>query len=238
MRELFARADAMMREADRDYGETWQSADMSIHRGIYALVEGREEEGRQLLDEAMQRIARMGPISRLQFPTCMLAEADLLAGHPEDARRRLTTLLGDRQTFTPAERGGRGARLLLAWAEMALGRHEVAEALLNALLVSAPPFLRVDALRIQGLLAIAQQRWDVGVAALEEALALMRAMPYPYAELKALWAYGRLEVARNEPTAARQRFKQALGNCDQLGEGLYRRYIEHDLKPPSGGPIR
>ena len=122
------------------------------------------EAGRRLLDEAMQRIAQMGPISRLHFPTCLLAEADLLAGHPEDARHRLTTLLGDRQTFTPVEHGGRGARLLLAWAEMALGRHEAAEALLNALLLSAPPFFRVDALRIQGLLAIAQQRWDVGVA--------------------------------------------------------------------------
>jgi tetratricopeptide (TPR) repeat protein len=229
MREVFARADAMMREADRDYGETWQSADLSIHRGIYALAEGHEEEGRRLLDKAMKRIARMGPISRLQFPTCTLAEADLLAGHPEDARRRLTTLLGDRQTFTPTEHSGRGARPLLAWAEMALGRSEAAEALLNALLLSAPPFLRVDALRIQGLLAIAQQRWEMGVAALEEALTLAHAMPYPYAELKALWAYGRLEAARNEPAAARQRFKQALAICDRLSEGLYRKRIEHDL---------
>jgi tetratricopeptide (TPR) repeat protein len=237
MREVFARGDAMMREADRDYGETWQSVDMSIHRGIYALAEGREEEGRRLLDEAMQRIAQMGPISRLHFPTCLLAEADLLAGHPEDARVRLMTLLGDRQTFTPTERGGRGARLLLAWAEMALGRYEPAEALLNAFLLSAPPFLRVDALRIQGLLAIARQRWGLGVAALEKALELTRAMPYPYAEAKTLWAYGRLEAARNEPAAARQRFKQALAICDRLGEGLYRHYIEHDLTL-LGGPIR
>ena len=170
MREVFARADAMMREADRHYGETWQSVEMSIHRGIYALAEGREEEGRRLLDEAMKRIAQMGPISRLHFSTCLLAEADLLAGHPEEARYRLTTLLDDRQTFTPDEYSGRGARLLLAWAEIALGRHEAAEALLNALLVSAPPFFRVDALRIQGVLATLQGRWDVGVAALDEAL--------------------------------------------------------------------
>jgi tetratricopeptide (TPR) repeat protein len=147
------------------------------------------------------------------------------------------TLLGDRQTFTPTERGGRGARLLLAWAEMALGRYEPAEALLNAFLLSAPPFLRVDALRIQGLLAIARQRWGLGVAALEKALELTRAMPYPYAEAKTLWAYGRLEAARNEPAAARQRFKQALAICDRLGEGLYRHYIEHDLTL-LGGPIR
>ena len=238
MRELFARADAMMREADRDYGETWQSADMSIHRGIYALAEGREEEGRLLLDEAMKRIAQMGPVSRLHFPTCMLAEADLLAGHPEDARRRLTTLLSDRQTFTPDEHSGRGARLLLAWAEMALGRHEAAEALLNDLLLSAPPFLRVDALHVQGLLATLQGRWEAGVAALDEALELTRAMPYPYAELKALWVYGRLEAARGNTFTAEERFRAALAICDRLGEGWYRRTIEDDLQPFLGGTSR
>jgi tetratricopeptide (TPR) repeat protein len=238
MREVFARADALMREVDRDFGETWQSADMSIHRGAYALVAGREEEGRQLLDEAMQRIAQMGPVSRLHFPTCMLAEADLLAHHLEDARRRLTTFLGDRQTFTPDEHRAHGARLLLAWTELDLGRHKTAEALLNALLLSTPPFFRVDVLRIQGLLAKAQQRWDMGVAALEEALDETRAMPFPYAELKALWACGQLEAARGDPVAAKKRFTQALAICDQLGEGLYRRYIDHDIKLLLGGPIR
>jgi tetratricopeptide (TPR) repeat protein len=237
-RAVFARADALMREADRDYGETWQSADMSIHRGVYALVEGREEEGRRLLEEAMQRIVQMGPVSRLHFPACMLAEADLLAGHSEEARARLMSLLGDRQTFTPIEHGARGARLLLAWAEMALGRHEEAETRLATVLTDAPPFLRVDALRIQGLLAMAQQRWDVGIAALEEALKLIRAMPYPYAELKTLWVYGRLEAARGNAAAAEARFRAALALCDHLGEGWYRRSIEYDLQPLSGGTSR
>jgi tetratricopeptide (TPR) repeat protein len=238
MRELIARGDAIMREADRDYGETWQSADISIHRGIYALAEGHEEDGRRLLNEAMQRIAQLGPIYLLHFPTCLLAEADLLAGHPEDARRRLTSVLGARRTFTPVERGGRGARLLLAWAELALGRAEAAEALLNTLLMSAPPFLRVDVLRIQGLLAIAQRRWEMGVAALEEALELTRAIPYPYAELKALWVYGRLEAAHGDSAAACERFEQALAICDRLGEGLYRAQIEHELQPLLGGTSR
>jgi hypothetical protein len=235
MRELFARADALMREADRDAGETWRSQDMTLHRGIYVLVEGREEEGRRLLEAAMRRIAQLGPVYLLHFPTCLLAEADLLAGHPEDARGRLTAVLGDRQTFTPVEQGARGARLLLAWAELALGRAEAAEMRLATVLTDAPPLLRVDALRIQGLLAIAQRRWEVGVAALEEALALARAMPYPYAELKVLWVYGRLEAARGNAAAAEARFWTALAICDRLGEGLYRRYIEHDLRPLSGG---
>jgi hypothetical protein len=85
----------------------------------------------------------------------------------------------------------------------------------------------VDVLRVQGLLATRQQRWDIGIAALDEALKRTRAMPFPYAELKALWVYGQLEVARGNPVAARERFEQALLICDGLGEGLYRAYIEH-----------
>ena len=84
-------------------------------------------------------------------------------------------------------------------------------------------------LRVQGLLATKQGRWDVAVAALDEALERARAMPFPYAELKALWVYGDLEVARGDPTAARRRFEQALSICDRLGEGLYRASIERDL---------
>jgi hypothetical protein len=46
---------------------------------------------------------------------------------------------------------------------------------------------------------------------------------------RTLWAYGRLEVARGDSAAARERFAQALAICDRLGEGLYRKYIESDL---------
>jgi hypothetical protein len=54
-------------------------------------------------------------------------------------------------------------------------------------------------------------------------------MPYPYAELKALWVYGRLEAARGDSAAARKRFEAALAICDRLGEGMYRAPIERDL---------
>jgi transcriptional regulator with XRE-family HTH domain len=67
------------------------------------------------------------------------------------------------------------------------------------------------------------------VALLAEALASTRAMPYPYAEAKALWGYGQLEAARGNPVAARKHFKKALAICDRLGEGLYRKHIERDL---------
>ena len=87
----------------------------------------------------------------------------------------------------------------------------------------------VDALRIQAMLAIRQDRWQDATDNLNEAIALCQAMPYPYAEAKALWVYGRLEVARGDPAAARECFTLALAICDRLGEGLYRPHIEQAL---------
>ncbi len=203
MREVFARADAMMREADRYYGETWQSRTCPSTVGSTRWWRDMRRRAGGSSTSRWQRIAQMGPISRLYFPTCLLAEADLLAGHPEDARHRLTTLLGDRQTFTPVEHGGRGARLLLAWAEMTLGRHEAAEALAERPPLVSPAVPPRRRATHPGTARRSAAALGCGRRALDEALTLTRAMPYPYAELKALWVYGQLEGAR--------------GNCSRGG---------------------
>jgi hypothetical protein len=84
----------------------------------------------------------------------------------------------------------------------------------------------VDVLRIQGLLAHRRgDRHKAGVA-LEESLALSRAMPYPYAEAKALYVYGQLHATKGEPEMAREKYAAALAICAVLGEGLYRPHIE------------
>jgi tetratricopeptide (TPR) repeat protein/DNA-binding XRE family transcriptional regulator len=228
MRQVFARADAMMQEADRRYGETWQSPDMPIYRGIFALAEGREEESRALLETVIERVAPVVTSDFVLDPTCRLAEADLLSGDAERARRRITTFLHDPHPG-PTDSDLGSARLLLAWAEGMLGEESLAEMRIEALLAVSSPLFRVDVLRVQGLLAARQKRWDLGIAAVEEAIARAQAMPFPYAELKALWVYGQLEVARGNPVAARERFEQALLICDRLGEGLYRTYIEQAL---------
>jgi hypothetical protein len=84
-------------------------------------------------------------------------------------------------------------------------------------------------MRVQALLKMKVARWSDAADMLDEALALCRTMPYPCAELKAFWVYGRLEVARGDLAAARERFTQALAICERLGEGLYRAHIERDL---------
>ena len=224
-RETYARAAAIMREVDR-HGANWQSAAMSIVPGRFALVEGREEEGRRLLAQAIEHVEKVGVLFVLPFPVGALAEADLLAGHAEAAQLRLASFLPN-----PANAEGNDLTLLplLAWAEGALGHEAQAEAQLKTLLAGEASLVRVDALRIQGLLATMQGRWDVAREALDEALERTRAMPWPYGELKALWVSGWLESARGDPAAARKQLKQALAICNRLGEGLYRKYIERDL---------
>ena len=75
--------------------------------------------------------------------------------------------------------------------------------------------------------ATRQRRWEEGEAALEEALALCRAMPYPYAEVKALYVCGQHHAARSELEEARETYEAALTICTRLGEHLYAEQIEH-----------
>jgi tetratricopeptide (TPR) repeat protein/transcriptional regulator with XRE-family HTH domain len=226
-RATSARASAIMHEADQ-HDSTWHAAGVSIWPGMFALAEGREEEGRHLLEQAMRRIEEVGSFSMLDSPVCLLAEADLLSGHAERAQRRLTSFLqSSHLADTQAEALDALARL--AWAEGALGQMAQAEKTVAMVLLNAEPLVRVEALRVQGLIATMRGKWKVARAALDEALERTRAMPYPYAEVKTLWIYGRMMAVRGQPAVAREHFTAALAICDRLGEGLYRKHIERDL---------
>ncbi len=224
--EACARQATIMREVDR-HGASWESEVPQLVPALLALVEGREEEGRRLLEQARDYAEKVGANFLLSGVTYALAESDLLAGRAEQAERCLAAFL---QNPAVVGRDSRIVQPLVAWAEGVLGREARAETTLTTLLSSAEPLFRVDALRVQGLLAVAQKRWVVAVEALNEALERTRAMPYPYAEAKTLWIYGQLEVAQGDPGAAHKQLKQALAICDLLGERLYRKYIERDLR--------
>jgi hypothetical protein len=58
------------------------------------------------------------------------------------------------------------------------GNIEAAAEKLALVVSNAPGLLRVDALRVQGLLDMKQGRWREATAVLEEASALARSMPY------------------------------------------------------------
>src|SRR5262249_35718208 len=89
--------------------------------------------------------------------------------------------------------------------------------------------LLVDALRIQAIIFVRQRLWPAAERALAEAISLSQAIPYPYAEAKALYIYGQLNAALGQKEYASDKYKAALAICDRLGEGLYRPRIEHAL---------
>jgi tetratricopeptide (TPR) repeat protein len=171
-------------------------------------------------------------VQALRKAQSVLAERDLLSGRVDSAYARLEPLLDPpgQEAATVTMR----MLALVAWAELALGRIEQATARVAECLVRSRPehchFARPDARRVEALLAIAQERWADAQAALDEALAIARAMPYPYAEAKGLYVYGQLHAAEGKPEQAREKYEVALVICARLGEGLYRPYIERALQ--------
>jgi transcriptional regulator with XRE-family HTH domain/tetratricopeptide (TPR) repeat protein len=226
-REVSARAEVIIREVD-PHITTINAAGAMLWPGIFAFLEGHMDRGRRRIEESVVHIERIGAIFLLDTPTYLLAEADLLEGHANHVRQRILTYLHDTHPIL-AENHALGAHILLAWADGALGQYADAEVHITQVLAAAKPLLRTDALRTQGLLAIMQRDWRSAVTALNEAIAMCRAMPYPYAEAKALYVYGQLHADKGEPEQAREKYQAALLICDQLGEGLYRPHIEQAL---------
>src|SRR5262249_34601185 len=106
---------------------------------------------------------------------------------------------------------------IAAWALLDSGRKQQAADIVEACIASMRTRSRnlflTQALRVRAMLAIHSCSWEAAKADLDEAITLARAMPYPYAELKARYVYGQMEAARGDPSAAHERFEQALAIC-------------------------
>jgi tetratricopeptide (TPR) repeat protein len=201
-----------------------------VDLGLHYLVEGRREAAAAYLTEALVEGERQHRLNELRKAHGWLAERDLLEGRAEAARARLEPLL-DRRGMREATT--QYVLPQLAWACLELGEERRAEALAaeSRARAAADGFrlFLVDALRVAAMVRLRQARWDEAADALEESLALCRAMPYPYAEAKALYVHGQLHAARADPEGARERFEQALAILNRLGERLYAEHVERAL---------
>jgi tetratricopeptide (TPR) repeat protein/transcriptional regulator with XRE-family HTH domain len=214
---------------------SYQTAYGAIHYAWLSHLQGRPEAP-GLIDQALALAAQFNHIADLPlYLVQALAETDLLAGRDEAARIRVESLLAaDGALFMYGSHAVKAALIpMQAWAAAERGDMRQADLLVRgeierARRVGYRPAL-ADALRIRALLAVRQGRSQEAEAALEESLSLCRAMPYPYAEAKALYVYGQLYAARDEPERARERFAQALAILNRLGERLYAEQIERAL---------
>lgn len=121
----------------------------------------------------------------------------------------------------------------VAWAHLELGEARAAARFAEQGVARATReqnrLTLVDALRLQGLVASRLGDWHGATRALEDALALSRAMPYPYAEAKALYLLGRLRAEHGERHQGRQHLEAALAILGRLGERLYAERAERTL---------
>jgi tetratricopeptide (TPR) repeat protein len=238
-REHFAQAAAIQERLDPTF--TWGLENGPwVYLCLLDLAEGRDvEESMRRLETLLARIR-----SKANHPACImgalgtvaLAERELLLHQPTAAQARLAAFLNypGMAEHVRMVQALAIAPPVLAWAEAELGHDAQAAERLEAAIASATArrwhLYLVDALRIKGLLAARQRRWEEARAVLDEALTLCRAMPYPYAEAKALYVFGQLYAARGEPVRAREQYRAALAICERLGEGLYRSHIKQSLE--------
>lgn len=199
--------------------------------GLLCLAQGQRETAATYLMEPLALAERVHDLQALGIGCGVLAECDLLEGHPKAARARLDPLLEYRWL---AEYQQQYVLPQLAWAfcelgDLARAQAIVAESVARARADRHNLFL-VDGLRVRAVVAMRQGQWQEAQEALEESICLCRAMPYPSAEAKALLIYGRLEATLGELARARERYEAALTILNRLGERLYAGAAERALQ--------
>ncbi len=230
----YERADGMMQRVDT----VWVSAYPPLALGQLCLAQGEGEAGSRHLQEAITRAERLGNREVAPIAQAVLAECDLVAGHPAAAVARLEPLLN-----CPGQREDQLTLLLplVAWAYLERGEESQAAALVTQASERATAQkhrrVLVDVLRVQGMLATRQGHWQEAEEVLTEGLRLSRAMPYPYAEARVLYAYGLLHRAQGEAERAQEKHQAALAICERLGEGLYRPHIQRTLAEVVGARL-
>jgi transcriptional regulator with XRE-family HTH domain/tetratricopeptide (TPR) repeat protein len=224
----FERGDAIYRGA----GSMLESGVARWGMGQVLLARGEIGEGSRLLEEAIAVAEAHKDVAAdtLQSAHAALAERDLVAGDPASARARLQPLLEHMRS-----KPGLVTRILilLAWAYLDIGDVGHAASLTQDAVAGAaagPQQLElVEALRIAGMVAARRSQWSDAQVALEEALALSQAMPYPYAQARILHTFGLMHLQRRQLELADQSLRAARDICARLGEHLYSKHIAEHL---------
>jgi tetratricopeptide (TPR) repeat protein len=188
-----------------------------LHRGELLSAEGNWKQASRDIDNGLEVASRCPAVPARRKGPRLLAERDVIEGHPQWAVDRLQPLLdqatGDwPRAFPPP---------VLAEAYLELGDVKKAEELVlqRVQRFQAQNHRRALAvwLRVQGMILTRQRQWKEADRAFTEAASLAQAMPYPYAEGRILYEYGQLHLRRGEAEQARDRLTEALAIFCRLG---------------------
>jgi tetratricopeptide (TPR) repeat protein len=226
----WARARAALErtlEIERQAEVSWLSTLARVRLADLDRLEGRQTPAG---GESRAPLSDGAPLGVRRVEQIGLAEGELFAGNPAAALARLLPL-GDRPGLREVE--AIPVMVSLAWAHLDLGNlpeaaHLIAEAIGRLRICPVAVWL-VQALRVQGLVAIRQRGWEEARTSLEEALALARSLPYPHGEGRLLQACGALAAAQGNHDEARAQMEAALAIFRRLGARPDAERVEHDL---------
>jgi tetratricopeptide (TPR) repeat protein/transcriptional regulator with XRE-family HTH domain len=210
----YQQAMTMISQIELSHFSAWAPLDLAR----LAHAEGAVAEAWHYLEQTVVIAERVSNFWALAAVQTLWAEVQVLEGQAEAVRTRLTLLL-ERSDLWP--RDIVAAQATLAWAHLELNAVTEAEALALQASTRARAahysLTLADALRVQAMVLIRQERWMAATDALEEGLALAWRIPYPYAEGRLLRVYGQMFMARAEARPALERLEAALAIFRRLG---------------------
>lgn len=203
-------------EVIHSVGSSWYSAYPPLQLGRLRLAQGAWIEAARSLEECVAIAGPIGDIQALQGAHRLLGELEVLQGHPEAACARLEPLAGSEPTFDLI-----GLLATLAWAQLDSGlviqADVTADKALDLARVRKINLVLPEALRVRAMVCGKQERWNEAQADFEQAVSVARALPYPYGEARALYAWGVLDIGRRKAKEARERLDRALTIFQRLG---------------------
>jgi tetratricopeptide (TPR) repeat protein len=199
----------------RSVGASWYAAYPTLERGYLSLRRGDWEAAARNLREAISLAEPVGDSQALEFAHWLMGQLELMEGRAEAAHARLEPLIANGGPYVVP------LLTTLAWSYLDLGELDQAEKMVGQALATAKErqhqLFIPGVLRVQGMILTQQGNWVEAESRFAEAISMARSMPYPYEEACALYEYGLLDIAREEPAQGRERLQEAAAIFRRLG---------------------
>jgi tetratricopeptide (TPR) repeat protein len=226
-------------ERSRYYAELALSAALSLDAlrmylqplyalGELSLYEGEWEDATRYLDEAVVVARHLGAAAVIREVEGLRAERDILRGDSDAALARLRPLLE-----TQGWEEHLNFLLPLAWTYLEVG--DTAAASSAAALAAAEaarqrsPVGQIETLRIQGVIASRQGKWDDAEDSFGQALRRSQEISYPWGQARALYGLGLMYFRMGAEADSRTHLGRADAIFQRLGAQTYRARVAETL---------
>jgi tetratricopeptide (TPR) repeat protein len=219
-RSLYERAVQM----SRIYPTPHYAAFALLGLGALDLAEGRWEEATQLIEACIADVQSTNDVHWVRNAERLLAHRDLLLGRPGEALQRLEHDGDDHP----------GTLYLRAWAHLEVGDSlQAATVVERCIMLATERNNRLDlaeGLIVQGRICSRQHQVEEAEHAFSDALSLVRSMPYPLAEGRTLYEWGRTLTAYGKRQEAREQLDKARQTFQRLGARLFAEQTDQALR--------